>query len=426
MKRETLRFVLILAIISIAGIISIQIYWFSRAFDIRDKQFNQTVNITLRSVVDQILTYNGSTVHQAIPVEQLSSNYFVAMVNGDIDANLLETLLINEFKARNMMVDFEYGIYNCVDEKMVYGNTIQLANKLTVKKQNVELPVWENNDYYFGVLFPNKRGTLLNQMSIWIFSSVVLFIVILFFSYALFIIFKQRQFSQLQKQFINNMTHEFRTPISTILLSSEVLQDPSTTKDIKRLNAYANIIREESNKLLHQVENILQVAIIEDKKLKLEKHFIDVHEIIQGVIQGFEILLSDRVAQLQLDAKNTKILGDKVHFSNLVKNLVDNAIKYSDENLQLLIKTSNNHRKIIIEVRDNGIGISTSDQKKIFKKFYRVPTGDLHNVKGFGLGLNYVKNMTKIHKGKIHLESNVGIGSTFTLKFPIANEPGAN
>jgi two-component system phosphate regulon sensor histidine kinase PhoR len=421
-KRETLRFVLVLAMISIAGIISIQIYWFSRAFDIRDKQFNQTVNIILRSVVDQILTYNGSTVHHAIPVEQLSSNYFVAMVNGDIDANLLETLLVTEFKARNMLVNFEYGIYNCVNEKMVFGNSIRLEDKLTVKEAHVDLPVWENNDYYFGVLFPNKQSTLLNQMGIWIFSSGVLFIVMLFFGYALYIMLRQRKLSQLQKQFINNMTHEFRTPISTIQLSSEVLQDPSASGDVDRLKTYGHIIWEESNKLLHQVENILQVAIIEDKKLRLEKDLIDVHTIIGEVIRGFEVLLSDRQVTLLLEAKHSKIIGDKVHFSNMIKNLLDNAIKYSDDNLELTIKTRNDHKQVVIEVSDNGIGIALSEQKKIFKKFYRVPTGDLHNVKGFGLGLNYVKNMTRIHKGKIYLESKVGFGSTFTLKFPSAHE----
>ena len=148
MKRETLRYILILAIISVAGIISIQIYWFSRAFDIREKQFNQTVNIALRNVVDQILTYNGSPVHQINPIEQLSSNYFVVMVNDEIDANLLETLLINEFKAHGLEVAFEYGIFNCVDEKMVYGNSISLSEKSRSKRAPVELPIWENNDYF--------------------------------------------------------------------------------------------------------------------------------------------------------------------------------------------------------------------------------------------------------------------------------------
>lgn len=422
MKRKTLQYVLALAIISVAGIISIQIYWFSKAFDIREKQFNQTVNITLRSVVDQILTYNGSTIPQVNPVEQLSSNYFVVMVNGEIDANLLETLLINEFKARDLYVDFEYGIFNCVDEKMVFGNSISLGNESNNKIVSVELPIWENNDYYFGVMFPGKQGTLLGQMNIWIFSSAVLFIVVLFFAYALFIIFKQRKFSETQKQFINNMTHEFRTPISTIQLSSAVLQDPGIAKDSNRLNTYAKIIKEESDKLLHQVENILQVAIIEDKKLQLRKELIDVHEIIQYVIRGFDPLLGEQRIETNLEANRYTILGDKTHFTNLIKNLVDNAIKYCGENLKISISTNNSEKVITIEVKDNGIGISKEYQKKVFRKFYRVPTGNLHDVKGFGLGLNYVKNMTKMHGGDISLESQAGVGSNFKLTFPLTNE----
>ena len=197
MKRETLRYVLILAIISVTGIISIQIYWFSRAFDIRDKQFDQTVNIALRSVADQIFTYNGSPIPLDNPVEQLTSNYFVVMVNDDIDANFLETLLTNEFKSRDLVVVFDYGIFNCVDEKMVFGNSISLDEGKKPKKTEINLPVWEDNDYYFGVMFPNKKGRLLGQMSIWIFSSVVLLIVTSFFAYAiLVVIFDDGQQSQ--------------------------------------------------------------------------------------------------------------------------------------------------------------------------------------------------------------------------------------
>ena len=240
--------------------------------------------------MDQILSYNGSTIPLDNPVEQLSSNYFVVMVNGDIDANLLETLLVNEFKARNLDVVFEYGIFNCVDENMVYGNTISLIENKEAKQSNVELPKWEDNDYYFGVMFTNKQSTLLDQMRIWIFSSVVLLIVVLFFAYALFIILKQRKFTETQKQFINNMTHEFRTPISTIQLSSAVLKDPEIVKDAERLNTYANIIKEESEKLLHQVENVLQVAIIEDKKLKLKMELLNVHEIIEDLFNIEQIL----------------------------------------------------------------------------------------------------------------------------------------
>ena len=425
MKRITLRYVLILAIISVAGIISIQIYWFSRAFDIRDMQFNQSVNIALRNVADQLRVYNNSPIPQINPVEQLSSNYFVVMVNDQIDVNLLETLIVNEFKRRNLKVDFEYGVYDCMNEKMVFGNYINLAseNGQNMRSKTV-LPAWEDNDYYFGVIFPNKENALLSQMGIWIFLSAVLLIVVSFFAYALYIIFRQRQFSETQKQFINNMTHEFRTPISTIQLSSGVLQDPGIIKDRVRLVNYAQIIQEESNRLYRQVETILQAALIDDKKLTLQKATIDVHEIIEDVIKSYTLILADGKMNTSLEATMHTVFGDKIHFTNLIKNLVDNAIKYSTEPPQLTLSTTNEKKEIYIEIKDRGIGIPKQYQKKVFKKFYRVPTGNVHNVKGFGLGLNYVKNITKMHKGRLNLESKPGEGSIFTLRFPVVYESG--
>ncbi|MCG8307002.1 MAG: HAMP domain-containing histidine kinase [Cytophagales bacterium] len=422
MKQKTLRYVLVLAIVSVTGIVSIQIYWFSKAFDLRDKQFNQTVNIALRNVADQIFAYNGNIIPLDNPVEQLSSNYFVVMVNGDIDANFLETLLINEFRARELAVVFDYGIFNCVDEKMVYGNSVSLDQNKKPKQTETDLPIWEDNDYYFGVMFPNKQNTLLSQMSIWIFSSTVLLVVVSFFAYALYIILRQRKFTETQKQFINNMTHEFRTPISTIQLSSNVLKDPGIGNDANRLNIYANIIKEESEKLLHQVENILQAAIIEDKKLRLKLVPVNVHEVIKYVVKGYDIPDNEIEINLALRATNPVISADKVHFTNLIKNLVDNAIKYSRECPCVTINTKNNDKGIGIEIKDNGIGISREHQKKIFRKFYRVPTGNLHDVKGFGLGLNYVRNIARKHGGSITLESEPGKGTTFSLNFSVCHE----
>lgn len=422
MKRKTLRYVLILAIISITGIIAIQIYWFSKAFDIREKQFSQTVHIALRNVVDQILNYNGKIVPQVIPVEQLSSNYFVVMVNDEIDVQLLQTLLINEFKKRELNVDFEYGIYDCVNEKMVFGNFVRIGNDENQSGVAKDLPLWKDNDFYFGVFFPNKNNALLSQMGIWVFSSSVLLVVVVFFGYALFIIFKQRKFSETQKQFINNMTHEFRTPISTIQLSSAVLQNPDIINDKERLNNYAQIIKEESNRLYNQVENILQAAILEDKKLQLKKEPIDVHLLIEEVVENCSLVLKDIDIETNLTATKSIILADKVHFFNMLKNLLENAIKYSAEMPKVSVRTKDEHKGILIEIIDCGIGIPKEHQKKIFTKFYRVPTGNVHDVKGFGLGLNYVKNISKMHKGHISLESIVGKGSTFKLIFPLHHE----
>lgn len=422
MKRENLRYVLILAIVSIVGIISVQIYWFSKAFNIREKQFDQTVNIALRNVAEQILSYNGSTIPQTNPVEQLSSNYFVVMVNDKIDVNLLETLLFNEFQKRELHVEFEYGIYDCANEKMVFGNVIQMEEETIDSRLVQSLPIWQGNDYYFGVLFPERQNILLGQMGIWLFSSFVLVLVISFFAYALFIIFKQRKFSETQKQFINNMTHEFRTPISTIQLSSDVLRNPEIANDTVRLNNYAQIIKEESNRLFDQVENVLQAAIIEDKKLKLKKVPLDVHELIIDVVKNYNSILNSPIVEATLNATKSMVQADRLHFSNLIKNLIENAVKYSREKPMVTVHTSDEKKGILIEVIDNGIGIPKEHQKKIFTKFYRVPTGNLHDVKGFGLGLSYVKDIAKIHKGNISLESTVGQGSIFKLIFPVSDE----
>ena len=423
MKRETLRYVLILAIISLAGIISIQTYWFSKAFNLREKQFNQTVTIALRNVSDQMQVYNNRPIPMVNPVEQLSSNYYVVMFNNVIDAQLLETLLINEFRKRELDLDFEYVIYDCMNEKMVYGNYINInENRAEKTSRESELPVWEDNDYYFGVIFPAKTNTLIEQMGIWMFSSLVLLIVVIFFTYALFIIFRQRKLSETQKQFINNMTHEFRTPISTILLSSEVLKDPAIITNSERLGNYAKIIKEESNRLLSQVENILQSTIIEEGKANLQPEKLDAHTLIGEVVESFKLLRGKNVIQLNFNATESLLNADKIHFSNAIKNLVDNAIKYSADDPEITIRTDNHHQYIRIEIIDKGIGIDKSYQKKVFQKFYRVPTGNRHDIKGFGIGLHYVKNIVKLHKGHIMLESQPGMGSKFTLTLPLANE----
>lgn len=416
MKRITLRYILILAICSLAGIVIIQIYWFSKAFDLREKQFKQTVSIALRNVADQLLIYNNRPVPQINPVEQLSSNYYVVMVNAEIQANLLETMLINEFKLRGLNLNFDYGIYDCVNAKMVFGNFVNLEQSAPRKTaRSFNPPQWSDNDYYFGVVFPTKNNTLLGQMGIWIFSSAVLLLVLVFVGYALYIIFNQRKLSETQKQFINNMTHEFRTPISTIMLSSGVLRDPVALTDHQRLSNYARIIEEESQRLLSQVENILQATMIDESKLSLNLTPANLDEIIKQEVEKLRIRLTADHVTLQLNSGNALVRMDKIHFSNVLKNLFDNAVKYSKGNPQITVRTRNQDNKVSIEIQDNGPGIPKAYHKKIFQKFFRIEQGNIHNVKGFGLGLHYVKNVLKLHESTIHVESTPGAGTTFII-----------
>ncbi len=421
MKRSTIRYVLIMAVISIVGIIVMQVYWVTRAFDIREKQFNQNVNNGLRSVAEHLMKYNKNPVPLINPVEQLTDAYFVVMVNDKIDPNLLETLLRFEFHKRSIMEDFEYGIYDCVSEKIVFGNYVNLDNIKNEETKHLDLPKWEDNDYYFGVYFPNKSTDLIGHMGFWGFSSVVFLIVVLFFIYTLYIILKQRRLSEIQKQFINNMTHEFRTPISTIQISSGVLQDPDISNTPDRLINYAKIIGEESKRLLGQVDRILQMAMLDKADLKLIMEPVDAHTVIQNIINRFSAIFPNASFVLDLKAEKHILSADEFHFSNIFFNLMDNAIKYSGDSPEVVIRTKNEGDTLEIEIKDNGIGIAKEHQKKIFDRFYRVPTGDVHNTKGFGIGLSYVKTLVHAHKATIRLESQPGQGSSFIIRFKLPN-----
>lgn len=405
--------------ISIAGITITQLYWVRRAFDIRENQFNRDVNTALRSVATQIFEINKTPSPANNPITQISTNYFAVAVNGTIDVNLLEFLLVTEFEKRNITADFEYGIYDCSDRCMVYGNYISKKNKRFVGSQN--LPKWKEEGYYFGVQFPLLQANLLSQMGIWGFSSAVLLIVIFFFVYTLFVILKQRRLSEVQKDFINNMTHEFKTPISTIAISSEVLRSPDIGKDPDRLMKYATIIQNENNRLKQQVERVLQMARLDEREIELTKEAININSLIEEAVQNCSLSLLEKYGRIETDlqAQVNTILGDRLHLTNVFYNLIDNAIKYNRNEPRIFIRTYNSNSMICIEVKDNGVGIDTENHKKIFHRFYRVPTGNVHDVKGFGLGLNYVRLIAEAHKGKIIVEKSVpGEGTVFKLSFP--------
>jgi len=404
------------------GITIIQIYWVKRAFNLKEDEFQHSVNAALYNVAQKIYEINKTPSPANNPVKQLSTNYFIVMVNSEIDASLLEFLLRTEFEKRSIQADFEYGVYDCSSEKMIYGNyvPVNVSSEKILKRSS--LPKWANSGYHFGVQFPNHESQIINQMGIWSFSSGVLVLVIIFFAYTLFVILKQKRLSEIQKDFINNMTHEFKTPISTIALSTEVLKDPAIASQPERLLNYTAIIEKENNRLKQHVERVLQMARLDKEDLGLKKELTDIHQIINDAVRNisnsnqgkneFEI-------NYELSASLSHLPSDRLHLVNVLNNLLDNAVKYCYEQSKILIRTFNAEKGLVIEICDNGIGISKENQKRVFQKFYRVPTGNVHDVKGFGLGLSYVKTIIEAHHGSIRLESELGKGSTFRIWLPL-------
>ncbi len=247
-----------------------------------------------------------------------------------------------------------------------------------------------------------------------------LLVVLLFcFGYTLFSIIRQKKISEMKTDFINNMTHEFKTPVSTIMIAAEALKDNDLAIDRSRISRLANIIFEENERLGSHIERVLNIAKIDKNDFKLEKRPLDVNDMISIVVDSMSLKLQKVEAdvRLELDADNAVIVADELHFSNVLYNLIDNAIKYSEGKPQITISSANRSGQVIIRVADKGIGMSRDQQSKIFEQFYRIPTGNVHNVKGFGLGLSYVNTIVKRLNGTINVRSEKDKGSEFELKF---------
>ncbi len=421
MSRNTIRLILVVGTFSIIGILLIQAYWVIKNYELKEKEFDLTVRLILKNVAENILKYNHNTSPLVDPVQEISPDFFTVKVNDKIDSNLLGGLLRNEFLKEGIKTDIFYSIYDCMGKKIdgsgmvCFDSTSECTATMTG-----HLPDWNYDNFYFSVYFPEREKVLLSEMKLWLFSTIVLIVVIIFFAYVLFVVFQQKRLSEIQKDFINNMTHEFRTPISTILISCEVLKDSKITDNPQRLNSYAAIIESQAHRLNQHIERVLQMAKTDKGYIQLKHEQINIHDLLLEAIS--KINSSGNNDRLTIEnnflAENPIFVGDRLHLLNIVYNLLDNSIKYCKKDPKVIITTKENNSDIKISLADNGIGIASEYQKKVFDKFFRVPSGNVHNVKGFGLGLNYVKNIVKAHHGKIELKSQIEQGSVFTVTLP--------
>ena len=411
MKSLQVRLIYVLGIVAIAGIAVVQGYWLKKAFDSEARQFDQSVFIALNNVALELANTGEANTGSRTPVNQVSNNYYVVNVNGEIDANLLEMLLTNEFKRLNLLTSYEYGIYDCATDKVVYGNLVNLGAKNT--RGSGELPKYTGLNYYFSVLFPGRDSIIAGSMKIWIFTSIVLLLVCVFLLYALWIIFRQRRLSRSQREFVNSMAHELKTPISTIAIASDYLSSP--TREEAKKQQYLRVMKEESQRLSLLTDNVLQVIRSEKKAYAPTKTEFDLHECITKTVETFSAVTPQANIRLNLEATRSLILADEVHIRNIIHNLLDNAVKYTTLKPEITIETANSGNDICLSVSDNGEGIKEKELRRVFDRFYRSPAHSQVK-KGFGLGLTYVRNIVEAHGGSIKAYSKRGLGSTFTIK----------
>ena len=342
-----------------------------------------------------------------------------------VDIKSIERIIKGKFIQQGLNLSFEYAIFN-PEERIIHK-----SNNFKVTKDNIyysarlfPLDLFSKSGY-ISIYFPKQKTFIFRSMGIMGASSIILnTIIIAIFILTLYIIFRQKKLSEIKNDFVNNMTHELKTPISTISLASQLLNDKSIPIENKNISHISQIIDTESKRLGYQVEKVLQMAIFDKGRIILKQKKIDLHELILSVIKNFDLQVKKKGGTLswKFDAERSDVNVDEVHTANIIINLLDNAVKYCKDIPEIIVSTRNYKSYIVLSVEDKGIGISNENQKRIFEQFYRVSTGNIHTVKGFGLGLSYVKKIVEIHHGYINLKSESGKGSKFEIYLPVDME----
>lgn len=381
-------------------------------------QRNQQLMIE-RQMNQRMQSLKNSWANHLIGSDNLFERVNLAELNERLDS---------ELKNRGVELPYNYGIYQKKEDKFPFKNIEKQEDTEGLKKSDLEAKLFPmdiiEKDYYLTIDFPNKKNYLFKQALMPLSASGLLMLIVIgCFGYAVKVILQQKRISDIKNDFINNMTHEFKTPIATVSLATEALQDRDIRQNDGIVDRYVGVIRDENKRLGLQVEKVLQIASLDKKDFKLKVEQTDIHDIIHKALVNARLSVEKRQGTIssQLLANQTLVEGDKVHLTNIVNNLFDNAIKYSSEAPEINIRTENISTGIIIKISDKGIGMAKEAIEKIFDKFYRVSTGNVHDVKGFGLGLSYVKKVVDMHEGDISVKSELGKGSTFKVYLPFTH-----
>jgi two-component system phosphate regulon sensor histidine kinase PhoR len=424
MRSSTLKWIVLSATFLAAIVVTVQLYWLKKVYSFEQRQFNLNVVKSIRGLFEDLEMNDapGTNLQQLINKPDNNDNYFLFKADTIPSKDSLVYYIQDEFADFGVLTDCKLGAYNASKKQYVYEQFIPApaSRYAGVKPVTMELPVFNDESDHILLYFPHRHEYILEQMDFWIVSTVVLFIALIGLAASLFYFYRQKFLTEIQKDFVNNFTHEFKTPLAVMKIASDVLAQDSITQQPDRLERYATIIKNQTEHLQGQVERLLRTASIEVKNLPIRKEDIDAHQLIEQALGKVQPLIEQKRARVEvkMEENNARVHADRAHLELAVVNLLENALKYSVEP-HIVVETGQLEDDFFISVKDNGVGIEKQYLKNIFKKFYRVPTGDIHNVKGFGLGLDFVKRIIDAHKGKIKVNSLPGIGTEFRLFIPI-------
>lgn len=419
MRSKPLRLVMILLTVVMGVILVFQLVWLSRVYSFEAQQFHVNVVRVMNGIYEDFDWANyGSATKESI--EKIDDKTYLMRVDSLPANEILERDLQKEFNDFSLHTESCVAVYNTGNDKFTFQTCLFNVENENIQKRLKQMQLVNRNFNYIMLSFPQRKSYLIGQLSFWIVSSLLLLITLIGLAVSLLYLYRQRFLYEVQKDFVNNFTHEFKTPLAVMKITCDTMVDENIRKQPERMSKYADIMGKQVEHLQKQVDKLLGVAYLEQHKtIPLEKESFSLNDIIRQAISKVEPLIELKQAKLDLRLNEDALVlyADKAHLEQAVINLIENGLKYSDQT-HLIIESGREDDSYYLAVKDNGIGIDSKYQKDIFKKFFRVPTGDVHNVKGFGLGLNFVKKIVEAHHGRITVNSIPGIGTEFKIILP--------
>lgn len=415
MKQSRFNIVIIIGFLAIIGVIIMQLFLINNAHKLAKKDTEDKIFFALQDVLEKLYKDNLTGLLVSNQVEKVSGNYFTVNVNYEFENTILEHYLISEFEKNNLDVDFEYAVYNCSSDKMAFSNHINSNGK----KEPIKCPSCFTKNpkytYYFAIRFPDiEQNYFKNLNQYWIFTTV-LFLVLIIYVYSVVLMLKQKKYTELQKDFINNMSHEFKTPLASILIASNYVKEQNEIKDNPKLKKYNQIVVNQTKRLNEHIEKILYVAKTESKQMLIDKSKFELKPVLDLVKDNILLKYDKEIDINIITTKKYVLKADEFHIYNILFNLVDNAVKYSGLSPKIKIVVTEINQQLSIQIKDNGCGIPTKDLPFVFDKFYRVTRQDIKNIEGFGIGLSYVKKICDLHRWKITIANNTEKGIVVTI-----------
>ncbi|MDB5275271.1 MAG: sensor histidine kinase [Ferruginibacter sp.] len=429
----------VLIFLSLLGIIFFQILWIKGSLLSGEQKFRDHVAMATYQASVDLMSEKGNLIPLTkkggfiFPSEGLQRDIFRPTISQRYSKDEIRQIIRKAFEKQNLEnIPFEFAIGSTtlVVEEMQSDNFVKVYNDSANNKPVVvplepspgSLSEGLSADEVLILIVPHVKSFVWQSMT-WFIVGAIVFTIIIICAFFITVraLIKQKKLSEIKSDFINNMTHEFKTPLATISLAVDALKNEKVINDREKMNYFTGIIKEENKRMNKQVETILQAALLDKQEVQLNLKKLHAHELINSALNNINLQVEEKHGRLNVHfgAANDLLMADDVHFTNLVSNLLDNAVKYSGDNLLIKISTQNTGNTFKIKIEDNGIGMNKETLSRIFEKFYRAHTGNLHNVKGFGLGLSYVKTMVEAHKGTVKAESVVGKGTSFLLSFPL-------